>query len=411
MLKKIAVADVSLGMHIQAVEGSWLEHPFWKMKFVLRDERDLAKLQASSTREVWIDTALGVDVPNAVIFAAQQCEIVAPVVTAVATARQPRDASKSFEGELQHATMICRRAADHVESMFGEARLGRAVDAERCLPIVTDIAESVFRNPSALVSLARLKTQDDYSFMHSVAVCALMVSFAREKGADEAACRRAGLAGMLHDLGKAMMPLEVLNKPGRLTEEEFATMQTHPARGHEILHEARGVPEPVLDVCLHHHEKIDGTGYPYGLAGGDISEIARMGAICDVYDAVTSNRPYKTGWDPAESIARMASWKGHFDPTLFATFVKSIGIYPIGSLVRLESQRLAVVVEQNPACLIAPVVRAFFSLKSRMPIPVQRIDLASLGCSDRIAQREPIESWSPSLIDGLWAGDTILRRT
>jgi hypothetical protein len=134
-----------------------------------------------------------------------------------------------------------------------------------------------------------------------------------------------------------------------------------------------------------------------------------MGAICDVYDAITSNRPYKAGWDPAESIGRMASWKGQFDPMLFAAFVKTVGIYPTGSLVRLHSERLAVVIEQNAQALTAPVVRVFYSLRSQMPVKLQRLDLSS-GTSDRIAARESPERWKFSFLDELWAGDLAPRR-
>jgi HD-GYP domain-containing protein (c-di-GMP phosphodiesterase class II) len=195
----------------------------------------------------------------------------------------------------------------------------------------------------SLVSLARLKTKDDYTFMHSVAVCALMVALGRQIGMTDDECRVIGLAGLMHDIGKAFVPLEVLNKPARLTDAEFTIMRSHPVRGHELLMEGRGATPEMLDVVLHHHERPDGKGYPHKLSGDQLTRVARMGAICDVYDAITSNRPYKAGWDPAESIAQMASWKGQFDEPLFAAFVQSLGIYPTGSLVRLQSGKLAVV--------------------------------------------------------------------
>jgi HD-GYP domain-containing protein (c-di-GMP phosphodiesterase class II) len=284
--------------------------------------------------------------------------------------------------------------------MFNESRLGHADDAEHCRPLVAEISESVYRNPGALVSLARLKSADEYSYMHSVAVCALMVALGRNLGLSEAQCREAGLAGLLHDMGKAVIPLEILNKPGKLSDEEFALMRTHPERGHALLQEGRGVSEAVLDVCLHHHEKMDGSGYPHRLSGEAFTLVARMGSVCDVYDAVTSNRPYKAGWDPAESIARMASWQGHFDGAVFSAFVRSLGIYPTGSLVRLGSGRLAVVVEQNPQALTSPVVRVFFSTSSQLPIPPERLDLAR--STDRIVARESRSDWEAARLEGLW---------
>ena len=208
--------------------------------------------------------------------------------------------------------------------------------------------DSINRNSDALVSLLRLKHADEYTYVHSVAVCALMVALGRQLGLDEAQCREAGMAGMLHDLGKSLMPLEILNKPGRLTAEEYEIVKQHPVRGHELLQASGGVGAGTMDVCLHHHERIDGTGYPGNLKHGDITLLARMGAVCDVYDALTSDRPYKEGWDPADVVSKMASWKGHFDEHVFQAFVRSVGIFPIGSLVRLTSGRLAIVDPPEP---------------------------------------------------------------
>ena len=414
MLKKISTHQLRLGMHLHRLEGNWLDHPFWKTRFTLEDPDDLKRLQACGLRECWIDPALGLDIvepaaPPAQPHAPAAAAVARPVVDATPAAPPP--VAGSFHEELHRAAAICKRGRTAVMAMFGEARLGRAIDAERCLPLVDEISGSVFRNPGALVSLARLKTRDDYTFMHSVAVCALMVAVARQLGQDDDACREAGMAGLLHDMGKAMMPPDVLNKPGRLTEAEFEVMRTHPQRGHALLAEGRGASAAALDVCLHHHEKFDGTGYPFGHVGTAISQVARMGTICDVYDAVTSNRVYKAGWDPAESIARMASWKGHFDPELFQAFVRSLGIYPTGSLVRLESGRLAVVVSQNAQSLVSPVVRAFFSTRSQMPIVPQRIDLAAPNTADRIVGRESAAQWGFTRIDEVWADADLLRRT
>jgi HD-GYP domain-containing protein (c-di-GMP phosphodiesterase class II) len=305
---------------------------------------------------------------------------------------------------LQDAAKVCERSREAVTSMFGELRMGRAMDATQCLPLVEEITASVYANPGALVSLARLKTVDDYTYMHSVAVCALMVALGRQLGLDEAACREAGFAGLLHDMGKAMVPLDILNKPGKLTDEEFEIVRKHPQQGHDLLKEGQGATEGALDVCLNHHERVDGTGYPNRLSGDALSVPARMGAICDVYDAITSDRPYKAGWDPAESIARMASWKGHFDETVFRAFVRSLGIYPNGALVRLASGRLAVVLAQNPEALTTPVVKVFFDTQRELPLAPVTLDLAR-SSTDRIVDREPQGRWSFPNLDQLWAGD------
>ena len=282
-------------------------------------------------------------------------------------------------------------------------RLGRALDVEDCAPLVDEIASSMQRNAGAMLGMVRLKSHDDYTFMHSVAVCTLMVVLARQMGQDEEQVRQAGLAGLLHDMGKAKIPLAVLNKPGKLSPEEYRLVQQHPRLGHELLIEA-GTPGPVaLDVCLHHHERPDGRGYPEGLSGDGFSLVARMGAVCDVYDAISSNRAYKAAWGPAESIAMMADWTraGSFDPTVFRAFVDCVGIYPVGSLVRLQSQRLAVVVEHNPAAPVAPRVRVFYSIRSQMTLPAELLDLSEPGCRDRIVGRESNRQWRFPFLDSL----------
>ncbi|MBI2307259.1 MAG: HD-GYP domain-containing protein [Rhodocyclales bacterium] len=408
MLKKISVDQLTLGMHLHEFCGSWMEHPFWRTRFVIRDAADIAAIRASSIREVWIDVAKGLDATTGVSREASEAEVERELQAAAAAAAPAVQQKATMREEAARAARICAKSKQAVVSMFQEARMGNAVSAEDCAPLVEEISNSVARNPGALISLARLKTADDYTYMHSVAVCALMIALARQLGLDEQQTRQAGLAGLLHDLGKAMIPGEVLNKPGKLTDEEFAIVKKHPELGHAALLLGSGVPEAVLDVCLHHHEKTDGSGYPKGLKADQISRFAKMGAVCDVYDAITSNRPYKAGWDPAESLRKMAEWtKGHFDETIFQAFVKSVGIYPTGSLVRLESGRLGVVTEQSGKSLLAPKVKVFFSTKANARIRPEEIDLSRPGVQDKIAGREDPAKWNIPDLDELWAGSAI----
>jgi len=404
MLKKIAVVQLQLGMYLQSFEGSWIHHPFWRVGFVLADPLDLERARRSDATHCWIDESLGVRATAALRVASQPVEAICAVDGIGPPPSTP--AKLPMEAELNRAAALCRAASAEMARMFGEVRMGRAVDAERCLPLVNDISESLHRNSAALVSLARLKTQDDYTYMHCVAVCALMIALARQLGLDEAACREAGVAGLLHDIGKAVMPVDILSKPGKLDDAEFAVIKSHPLRGHELLADVAGLPPSSLEVCLHHHEKFDGSGYPHGLAAGEISLFARMGALCDVYDAVTSDRPYKAGWNPADAISQMARWKGHFDPELLKAFIRSVGIYPIGSLVRLESRRVAVVIEQNELALTRPVVKIFFSLRSRMPVPPTLMDLSAEHCRDSISGLEEFDGWNQREIAAMWAGNS-----
>jgi len=386
-------------MHLQAFCGAWLDHPFWRTEFVLVDPKDITLIRESQIREIWIDLSKGLDIEPGEEVGNEEAASAADIPPP-----KPENLAKaSFNEEVKRAAKICARGKEAVISMFQEARMGKAVEAEAVAPLVEEISNSIMRNPGALISLARLKTSDDYTYLHSVAVCALMIALSRQLGLDEAQTRDAGMAGLLHDLGKALMPHEILSKPGKLSDAEFAIIKTHPTEGHKLLLAGQGISDVVKDVCLHHHEKVNGSGYPAGLKGETISLFARMGAVCDVYDAITSNRPYKAGWDPAESIKRMAEWQGHFDPPVFQAFVKSLGIYPIGSFVRLESGKLGVVIEQGEQSLLKPKVRVFFSSKAQAYIKPETIDLAR--SAEKIAGREDAEKWGIKDIDRYWAAE------
>ncbi|MBS1144262.1 MAG: hypothetical protein H6R14_1668 [Proteobacteria bacterium] len=399
MLKKIPVEKLGLGMYLQAFCGAWLDHPFWRTKFLLDDPDDLTLIRKSPIAEVWIDISKGRDVdpddiePGTILQTAEEVPAQAPETTR----------RVALNDELRQAARIIAKAKEMIASVFENARMGQTVEIDALVPLVDEILNSLARNPVALICLARLKTADDYTFMHSISVCGLMISLARQLGLTDEQAREAGMGGLLHDLGKTTSPQHMLNKPGKLTNEEFAEIKLHTTEGYKILLDGSGFTEVVTDICLHHHEKIDGSGYPEGLSGDQISLYAKMSAVCDVYDAITSNRPYKSAWDPAEAIRSMAEWSGHFDPVIFQAFVKRIGIYPVGSLVRLASGKLGVVIEQNEQTLLKPKLRVFFSTKSQAYIKPEVIDLAR--SLETIAGREDAAKWGIQDINRFWASD------
>jgi len=412
MLIRINVKEATLGMYIHEVCGSWLEHPFWKSHFLLDSEADLKRLKGSGVSEVWIDDSKGKS-PQYQSQSMSEVEATASVDAILAVQEEAQHVAEvlveihegpkklSVAEEMKQAEEICERAEEQVKHLFTQARLGKALDRSGSVNIVEEISHSIFRNPNALISLARIKTKDDYTYLHSVAVCALMISLSRQLGLDEKTTQLAGLGGLLHDIGKIRIPLSVLNKPSSLTEEEFTVIQGHPSAGFNILKESGEFPDEVLEVCLHHHEKMDGSGYPDKLMGDRISMMAKMGAVCDVYDAITSDRPYKAGWRPGTAIRKMAEWsKGHFDEKVFHAFVKAVGIYPTGSLVKLSSGHLAVVCDQEEGALLKPVVKLVYSIHQEQRIDPEHMNLSHHD-HEIVSQEDP-SKWGFQDIDSLW---------
>ena len=363
MLFRLPPKDVKLGMFIVSFEGSWADRPFWQSYFRLEDPADLKRLRASAIEAVIIDTDKG--------------SLAAPVAPEPAPRRAvaPRP-NNPDEERVAKAIGKGKRA---VIRLFDDVRLGRKIATERLAPVVAELAKEVDRNAQLIMRLLRLKSRDEYTYVHSVAVSVLMMNFARHLKMDAALLPDIGLAGLLHDVGKIAIPSTILNKPGRLTEGEFAVMKGHPANGYDLLCASEGIPQFALDVCLSHHERFDGTGYPSGLSGSGLSVIARMGAICDVYDALTSDRVYKDAWTPQRALGAMRRWKGHFDPELLDVFIQSLGIFPVGTLVRIRDSALGIVIDDNPKEPSCPTVRSFYSISSGRRVPSEDVAIKTPG--------------------------------
>jgi len=395
MLKKVDSAQLKVGMYIHDLSCDWMTHPFVRNRFEISSQEQIQKIIQAGIHDVVIDASKGLDVEDAPSLAEAQAATEREVEE---IAKEPsRIIRTSLGEELQRAAQIRSQAAGVVRNVMADARLGKAIEIGSVQPVVQNITESILRNPGALLGLLRIKSKDDYTFLHSVSVCALLVAFANARGMDQDIIREAGLGGLLHDTGKALVPDAILNKPGPLTDEEFAIIKKHPLDGFNILKQSPDVPALALDITLHHHERRDGTGYPDKLAGDDISEIAQMAAIVDVYDAITADRVYHKGLPAAAALRKIYEWsKHHFNPKLVQEFMRCVGIYPVGTLVMLESGRLGVVVEPHESNLLAPKVNVFFNTKNNVYIKPETIDLSrglGFGGGDKIVGHESPSKW------------------
>lgn len=398
MIRQIDCDQIRVGMYIHGFGGSWFQHPFWTSKFLLTDPDDVEKVRQSAVPYVLIDDERGLapeteprpkPAPSAPAQHARRSVPALQVAEPPAPRAQP---VSNAEREHRQAKRLVERSKKVIRQLFSSVRLGKAVEVAAVEGIVDGITQSVARSPHALLNVTRLKSKDEYTFLHSIAVCTLMVNLGRHLDLDEATVRDLGLAGLLHDIGKAAVPDAVLNKPGRLTDEEFDLVRAHPLHGARLLADAPDMVEAALDVCRHHHERMDGTGYPFGLDAAQISLAARMGAICDVYDALTSDRIYKEAWTPGEAVAAMWSWQGHFDRALLFAFMQSIGVFPVGMLVRLRSNRLGVVLDLAKRSA-TPRVCAFYATRERNWLDLEIVEISDSLAADQIIAPERPEHW------------------
>lgn len=396
MIKKVRVEQLRVGMYVHDFNAGWLDHPFALNSMKIAAEDELRRVFASGIRELFIDTERGADVVDAPTreeaAAATEQEI-----RQVAETPAPGERRSSLADELARAKNAFGEGTRLIRNIMDDIRLGRQVEIEAAQPVVEKIAASVMRNSNAMMSLRRLKHVDDYTYLHSVSVCAMLAAFARDAGMEIGAIHDVALGGLLHDIGKARLSTVVLNKPTRLSAEEFVHVKSHVVLGSDMLRQMPGIPQLAVEALEHHHERFDGSGYPNGLQSGEISLIGQMAAIVDVYDAISSERSYHVPLGPADAIRKLFEWSNyHFDAQLVQRFVRSVGIYPVGTLVRLESGRLGVVIERCASSLLTPLVRVIFDARHNHYITPEDVDLArpfGFGGGDRIVSHESPVRW------------------
>ncbi len=376
MIKKIATQSLMVGMYVHDLDAAWMSHPFLSSRFAVNNQTTVDDVIGAGIKHVYIDTERGLDFEMAVPFEVVQQEV-NDSKQQVADEQLGLDKQVSFESELVQAKSVVYEANKAVRSFMQDARFGQHIESTAIDEVVDSISASVFRNKDALLTLARIKTVDQYTFMHSIGVCVLMTAFARAMNYDAETARQISTGALMHDLGKMRVSPEVLNKRGPLTTEEFAEMKRHVEYGAEQLSGFGWLSDTSMSVVMEHHERIDGSGYPFGLQGDALSEVGRMSAIVDVYDALTSNRCYKQAWEPTHALGKMLEWsRDHFGEGVAHQFVRCVGIYPVGTLVRLSSGMIAVVVEQDETHLLRPRVRLVFNERSGRYAVLEDIDLA-----------------------------------
>src|SRR5574343_1470208 len=391
MIKQIRTEQLKPGMFIHDLNCGWLDHPFVSNTFAVRDQATVDKIISLGIRELYIDTLKGADVWEA----KPQSEVNAELenrLQEIAQKRSEKPVVTELKDEAARARRLPVEANRTARLVLDDIRLGQKIQIERVEPLVDSMVESLFRHQDALLPMARLKNIDDYTFEHSVGVAALLIAFGRTLKLPKETIREIALGGLLHDIGKAHVPEAILNKPGKLTDDEFAKMKSHVNESLRLLQGVPGIGSATRQVVAEHHERIDGSGYPNRLAGKAISQYGQMAAIVDVYDAITSNKIYCRGMPPTQAPKKLLEWSTHhFDPQLVQTFVRAIGIYPTGTLVRLESNRMGVVIEQNEGKLLEPVVRVFYHAVKQHYVPPEIVDLSKVP--DRIASFENYDKW------------------
>lgn len=394
MIKKIPIGQLEIGMYIHDLNCGWMNHPFARNRFKVDKVAILNKILATGVVEVYIDTARGADVripetstvkPREADEIAEPLNETSPFIANIIDKFSPAE-------EFNRAKNLYSNADILMQDIMKGVRIGKQIALERCEHMVDDIVDSMFRFPSALLPLAQLKISDQYTFQHSVSVAALAVAFGRVLELPRDEIKDISLGGLLHDVGKALVPGRILNKQGRLSGEEFHVMKSHVLHTAKLLNDVKGVSETTFNAAVQHHERYDGTGYPYRLKGDEISLHGQMIAIVDAYDAITSLRVYHKGIAPTEALRKLFESSGtHFDNKLVQGFIKGIGIYPAGSLVRMESGTLGIVREVVPDKLLQPIVQLIYDCRKKCYIPPEMVDLSI--SNDKIKSHEAFETW------------------
>jgi len=370
---KIEPSHLKLGMYVSELDRPWTESPFIFQGFELRTVEEIEDIQAIC-QYVYVNTeksAKSVHAQLKNIHKSSQSKTNKKnktnkkIKTDDTTKTKHSGISKSstkvehdvINKDIHKASITRNKTRAYVDEMLAEARMGKIIDTKTAKSLVAKMANNIIENTDASMWLTNLKKRDEYTAIHSVNVCVLSLTFGRALGLNKEQLNELGLGALLHDLGKMHTPLEILNKPGKLTDDEFKIMKTHPVQGYQTLEASSDLSPDVLDIVKSHHERLSGSGYPAGLKEDEIKYFTKIVSITDVYDAVTSDRVYHDGMTPHQALKNMYEWApGNFDLKLIQEFIRTIGIYPVGSVVELKTGHIGIVIKLNKQQRLKPIL-------------------------------------------------------
>jgi HD-GYP domain-containing protein (c-di-GMP phosphodiesterase class II) len=378
MIHRISIDQLQPGMYVVDLHKHWLEHSIWWQRFKVRDAAHIWRLREEGIREVSIDTAKGSDLPLPPAPPPMaQLNRIEERLRSLAEIKAARPRTVSLGEERRRAIGLLGEASGTLSTLMLAARAGQHVDAARLEPLVSRMIESVGRNPDALVPLARIKKEEAYATEHAVATAALIIAFGRQQGMAEPEIEKLALGTMVKDVGQSALDARLITKRGMLSQAEFSIVQSHVEEGLAVLDATSRLSETSIAVILEHHERYNGCGYPYRMAGDEISVAGRMAAIVDTYDAMTSERPYRAALSPSLALRQLYGEGGsQYDPGLVAAFVKTVGIFPVGTLVMLQSGHLAVVEQLHPDNTLTPIVRVIYHGARQQYVTPVEVDLS-----------------------------------
>ncbi|MHA7881279.1 MAG: HD-GYP domain-containing protein [Saccharospirillum sp.] len=405
---EIPVSELEIGMQVVALDRPWSESPFLLQGFVIQSPVELDELRQccrTVTIQVRLEQAEAVKQKIAHRkHRAQEPELPPSMRGPQSTTRVKYLNQVSFEAAVEASQMTFDSARSLAKNVLEGLRLGHALNLDECREVVDEVVSSVLQHEDALRFLTLIKNKDSYTAEHSMNVCVLAAAFARHLGLKAFEIHQIALCGLLHDVGKSRVPLDILNKPGRFTKEEAHIMAEHTTYGRNILMSASTENLFTVDVAHSHHERIDGKGYPRSLRESQISYYARIIAIVDAYDAMTSERVYGTVKSSQQALREILKSRGtHFDHALATEFVRSMGVYQAGALVEMASGPLAIVIRPNKSDYQRPRVLLVTDVhQQKLPAEQERVLDLALDSSARWSIRQEVPNRTAGIDVGFY---------